>query len=366
MNLKTFKVGLIDRYIMKKFLSTYFGAIGMLVIVFVIFDMTEKLDDLMELGAKMEDIIFVYYANSVPFFINQFSALVTFIAAIFFTSKMAYDTEIIAILSSGVNFKRLLYPYFLSAFFIATLSLILGLYVIPITNNTKIEFEAKYTKKGGRNNYEEQIYRQLDEKTFFSLKGYSNKSKSAELLVVESYEDSKISRSLMARNVTFNTETLHWTAPKYIIRTYENGKEHLQKLEKLDTMINLTANEIGKVVEYSKTLNIDELNTFIKEQKAKGSDMVPKFEVERQNRYAYPFSTFILTFIAVSLSSRKVRGGTGVHMATGITLCFSYILFMQFANEFAKGGVISPIIAVWLPNILFTFIAIFLYHKAPK
>lgn len=366
MNWKTFKIGLIDWYIIRKFLSTYFGAIIMLVIVFVIFDMTEKLDDLMESGAKMEDILLIYYTNSVPFFINQFSALITFIATIFFTSKMAYDTEIIAILSSGVSFKRLLYPYLISALIITMMSLALGLFIIPTTNNTKIEFEAKYTKKGKKGNYEEQIYRQLSPNTFFSLKGYNNNSKSAELLVVETYEDSKIAQSLMARNVTFNTETLHWTAPKYILRTYEDGKEQLQKREQLDTMINLTANEIGKVENYAKTLNIIELNKFIKEQKLKGSDQVPKFEVERQNRFAYPFSTLILTLMAVSLSSRKVRGGTGVHMAMGITLCFSYILFMQFANEFAKGGVIAPALAVWLPNVIFAFIAIFLYYKAPK
>lgn len=366
MNWKTFKIGLIDRYIIGKFLSTYFGAIAMLVIVVVIFDMTEKLDDLMELGAPIQDIIFIYYANFVPFFINQFSALITFIATIFFTSKMAYDTEIIAILSSGVSFKRLLYPYFVASLFIGGLSLTLSLFIIPIANNKRIEFEAQYLKKGKRNNYEEQIYRQLNSNTFLSLKGYNNKSKSAELLVIESYEDSKISHSLMARNVVFNTETLHWTAPKYILRSYEGGKEHLQKLEKLDTMVNLTANEIGKVEDYAKTLGIVELNKFIKEQKAKGSDMVPKFEVERHNRFAYPFSTFILTLMAVSLSSRKVRGGTGVHMAIGITLCFAYILFMQFANEFAKSGVMLPWLAVWLPNIIFAFIAIFLYKKAPK
>lgn len=366
MNWKTLKIGLIDRYIIRKFLSTYFGAIGMLVIVVVIFDMTEKLDDLMELGAPVQDILLVYYANFVPFFINQFSALITFIATIFFTSKMAYDTEIIAILSSGVSFKRLLYPYFISALFIGALSLTLSLFIIPKANNKRIEFEAQYLKKGSRNNYEDQIYRQLDDSTFFSLKGYNNKSKTAEFLVIESYSDSKISKSLMARNVAFDTNTLRWTASKHIKRSYENGKEHLQKLERLDTMINLTANEIGKVEDYARTLNIIELNKFIKEQKAKGSDMVPKFEVERQNRFAYPFSTLILTLMAVSLSSRKVRGGTGVHMAIGITLCFSYILFMQFANEFGKGGVMHPAIAVWSANVIFAFIAVFLYKKAPK
>lgn len=366
MRLRDFKIGLIDRYIIGKFISTYIGAIGMLVIVVIIFDMTEKLDDLMELHAPLEDIIFVYYANYVPYFINQFSALITFIATIFFTSKMAYDTEIIAILSSGVSFKRLLYPYFISAFLICIFSLTLNLFVIPEANNKRLDFDSQYLKKGRRNLYEDQIYRQLSPNTFLSLKGYNNKSKSAELLVIESYVDSKISHSLMARNVQFNESTRHWTAPKYVLRSYEGEKENLQKLENLDTLVNLSAEEIGKVEDYAKTLNILELNKFISEQKRKGSDMVPKFEVERHNRYTYPCSTIILTLIAVSISSRKVRGGTGIHMAIGITLCFAYILFMQFASEFAKNGVMSVALAVWSPNMLFALIAIYLYRKAPK
>ena len=366
MNLKKYKIGIIDRYIIGKFLTTYFGAIGMLIVVVVVFDMAEKLDDFMELHAPLSEIILVYYANFIPFFLNQFSALITFIAAVFFTSKMAYDTEIVAILSSGVSFKRLLYPYFISAFLIGGLSLALNLYVIPDANRNIIEFEAKYLKKSRRNNYEDQIYRQLSDSTFFSLRGYNNTSKSAELLVIESYHDSKISSSLVAKNTKFNEETRRWTAPKYVLRSYENNTENLQKLQNLDTLVNLSSKEIGKVTEYAKTLDIKKLNVFIKEQKIKGSDMVPNFEVERQNRFAYPFSTIILTLIAVSISSRKVRGGTGIHMAMGIALCFSYILFMQFANEFAKGGVLSPIIAVWTPNIIFFFIAIYLYRLAPK
>lgn len=366
MRLKTFKIGLIDTYIIKKFLSTYFGAIFMIVIVFVIFDMTEKLDDLMELGAPMNEIIFTYYANTTPIFINNFSALIIFITTIFFTSKMAYDTEIVAILSSGVSFKRLLYPYMLSALFVALFALTLSLYVIPSANTTRVAFEKKYLKKSQRGNYEEQIYRQLDENTFLTLRGYDNNRKEANLLVIESYKDSKIHRSLMAQNVAFNNKTLHWTGSKYILRSYENGQEKLVKLQNLDTLVNLTANELGKVEEYVKTLNILDLNDFIVEQEAKGSDKIAVFEVERQTRYAYPFSTIILVIMAVSISSRKVRGGTGVHMAMGITLCFSYILFMQFANEFGKGGVIPPVLAVWMPNILFAFIAMFLYKKAPK
>lgn len=366
MKRNSLKVGLIDGYIIRKFLGTYFGAIIMLVIIVIIFDLVEKLDDLMELHAPFKDIVFRYFANFVPFFINQFSGLITFIAVVLFTSKMAYDTEIIAILSSGVSFKRLMWPYFISAFVVAALSLSLNLWVIPKANIRRIDFEQEYLKKGRRLIYEERIYRQISDTDFVSIKGYNGKSMNAEYLVLETYDDGRMVSSLSARDASFDPKTRRWKANRYIERNFVGDIEHLEKKEKLDTMINLTAEEIGNIKNHMQTLNIGELNDFIAQQKAKGSDQIPIIEVERQNRFAYPVSTFILTLIGVSLSSRKVRGGTGLHMSIGIALCFSYILFMQFANEFAKNGSAPPVLAVWMPNIIFTIVAIYLYKKAPK
>ncbi|MEG1554458.1 MAG: LptF/LptG family permease [Rikenellaceae bacterium] len=360
------KVGLIDRYIIGKFLGTYVATILMLVVIVVIFDMVEKIDDLMELHAPLKDIIFRYYINFVPFFINKFSGLITFISVILFTSKMAYQTEIIAILSSGVSFKRMMWPYFISALIITTLSLGLNLFVIPMANAKRIDFEAEYSKKGKRGYFEERVYRQIAPGSFASIKGYDSKALTAEFLVLETYDKGRIVSTLSASDATYNPSTHHWQASKYLKRTYQGDVENLTKAENLDTLINLTSEEIGKIQNYIQTLRIDKLNRFIAQQKAKGSDQVALIEVERQNRLAYPISTFILTLIGVSLSSRKVRGGTGLHISIGITLCFSYILFMQFANEFAKGGAIDPIIAVWIPNILFAFIAAYVYKKAPK
>ncbi len=364
--LSKMKVGLIDRYIMRKFIGTYLFTILLLVVIVVIFDAVEKIKDFVELNAPMSDILLVYYPSFIPFFINQFSGLITFIAVIFFTSKMAYNTEIIAILSGGVSFRRLMWPYFLSALMICILSLSLNLFVIPATNKVRIDFEQTYLKKGKRDNYEDLIYRQISPNTFISIRGYSNISKSAEFMALETYDGGRIVSSLVARSPRFNEETKRWTSPLYLKRENINGVETLTKLKNLDTMINLSANELGKVNHYVQKLNIFQLNDFIEEQKAKGSDMVSSFEVDRHNRFAYPISTFILTLIGVSLSSRKVRGGTGVHIGIGIALCFTYILVMQFANEFAKGGVLPPGISVWLPNIIFACVAIYLYKKAPK
>ncbi len=366
MSFKKLKIGILDRHIMRRFIGTYLFAIMLIVVIVVVFDAVEKIEDFIELDAPLSEILFSYYLNFIPFFINQFSGLITFISVIFFTSKMAYDTEIVAMLSGGVSFRRLMWPYFLGAFFITSLSLILNLFVIPTANQGRIDFEADYLKKGKRNNYEEYVYRQISPETFVYIKGYSSVRKSAEFMVLETYDSGSIKSSLSARHVKFDSETKHWTAPKYIERTYENDVEKLVKKERLDTLLNLSDNEIGKVENHIQTLDYNKLTDFIDEQKRKGSDQIAVFEVDLHNRFAYPISTFILTLIGVSLSSRKVRGGTGLHIGIGISLCFSYILFMKFANEFAKGGVIPPAMAVWTPNIIFAIIATYLYRKAPK
>lgn len=366
-NIKKLKIGILDRYIIGKFLGTYVFTIMMLVVIVVVFDVVEKMDDFLELNAPLIDVALKYYINFIPFFINQFSGLITFIAVILFTSKMAYNTEIIAMLSGGVSFKRLIWPYFISAMIVTCMSLALNLYIIPIANVTRLEFEAEYLKKNTKNNYEDFIYRQISPDTFISIRGYNSKTKSAAFLVLETYDGGSIVSSLSAKDAKFDDKTLHWKAQRFITRTYENGQEELVKhTQALDTMINLTSSEIGKVEYHILTLDINELSDFIEEQHKKGSDMIATFEVDKYNRFAYPFSTLILTLIGLSLSSRKVRGGTGLHIGIGITLCFSYIMAMQLTNEFAKAGDMPTMIAVWLPNIIFTIISIYLYNKAPK
>ncbi len=366
MQFRKFKIGLIDRYIMGKFIKTYVLASLLLVVVVIVFDASEKIDDFMELNAPLSEIFFTYYLNFIPFFINQFSSLIVFLSVIFFTSKLAYNTEIVAVLSSGVSFRRFVYPYFISATLITMLSLALNLYIIPHANSVRIEFEASYLKKGKRGNYDSHIYRQVDDSTFVYIKGYNSLNSSCQFLVIETIQNNIITASITAGSASFDKDTKHWKAEKYIERRNVNGSEVLEKLQKLDTMINLSDTELGKVENHIQTLNINDLNKFIEEQKRKGSNLTDLFLVDMHNRYAYPLSAMILTLIGVSLSSRKVRGGIGLQLVIGVGLCFSYILFMRFATEFAKGGVLPPFIAVWLPNIMYTVIALYLYRTAPK
>jgi len=358
---------ILDIYIIGKFLSTYFFAIAMIIVVLVVFDYAEKMDDFTELKAPFEAIVFDYYLNFIPFIVNQFSSLFAFIAVIFFTSKMAYQTEIISILSAGMSFRRLMLPYFVGSLIIATISLSLNLWVIPISQEVSVEFESKYIKRKANVRFDRHIYRQIEPGIFVYIRGYNQSASRASFFSIEKYEDNTMTNVLEASDAIFNLETKRWTASRYTTREFDtNGNETFSQYRNLDSLINLDINELGNISQLIKTMQIGELDDFLEQQQKKGSDSIKIIEVAKHVRYAYPLSTFILALIGVSLSSRKIRGGTGQHIGIGIGLCFSYILFGRIFEEFAKGGTMNPALAVWIPNIIYAVIAIYLYHKAPK
>ena len=357
----------LDRYIVGKFLGHYIFAIAMIIVVVVVFDYVEKIDDFTEMHAPLSAIIFDYYLNFIPFFINQFSGLFTFIAVIFFTSKLAYQTEIVAMLSGGMSFRRLMWPYFIGASIITALSLTLSLWVIPVSQRDCVAFEQKYIRRRQRDQYDRHLYRQIEPGTFAYIRGFSKHSSVASFFALESYDGSTLRGSLEASEVKFDPQSKRWSASRYVTRTFdERGVERFTQHRNLDTLINLDVVELGRLTEFLTTMNIVELNHFLDQQRAKGSDAIRQIEVEHHARYAYPLGTFILTLIGVSLSSRKVRGGTGLHIGVGIALCFSYIMLNRVFEEFAKGGGLPTMLAVWLPNIIFLGIGIYLYRKAPK
>ena len=358
---------ILDRYIIRKFLGTYIFAIAMIIVIVVIFDYVEKIDGFTATHAPFKSIVVDYYLNFVPFFINQFSALFTFIACIFFTSKLAYQTEIVAMLSGGMSFRRLMWPYFISALVITAVSLTLSLWVIPISQRTCVAFEQQYVPRRKNVQYDRHIYRQVEPGVFLYIRGFNKSSSQASFMALEKYEGSTMRSTLEASEAKFDSETKRWTAQRYITRSFaEDGREVFEQHRNLDTLLNLDIVELGNLQELVKTMNIVELNDFIDQQRAKGSDSIRHIEVEHHTRYAYPIGKFILTLIGVSLSSRKVRGGTGLHIGIGITLCFSYIMLNRVFEEFAKGGSLPPLLAVWLPNIIYSIVAVYLYRKAPK
>ncbi len=354
----------IDLYIIKKFLGTFFYAILLIISIAVIFDFSEKLDDFMAKNAPWEAIIFDYYLNFIPYFANLFSSLFTFISVIFFTSKMAYDTEIIAILSSGVSFKRMMFPYFVSATIIAIISFFLLGYIIPPANKVRIEFEEVYIKNRYRNN-NKNIHKQIKPNFYIYMETYNNNRNIGYKFSIEEYENGKLKHKLISDNIKWNEEIQKWTIENYFIRTFTENGEIIEKGSKKDTILNMKPKDFGRRLKVIETMNNKELSEFIEEEKMHGVS-VENYLIEKHKRFAFPFSTFILTLIGVSLASRKLKGGIGVHVGIGLLLSFSYILFMQISSVFAVGGGLSPFVAVWIPNLIFLFIGIFLYKNAPK
>ncbi len=356
---------IIDIYIIKKFLGTFFYAISLLILIVIIFDVSENIDSFIQKEAPLKAIIFDYYLNFIPYFINLFIYLFTFISVIFFTSKLAGNTEIIAILSSGVSFRRLLYPYMISAVLLAIMSFYLGNFLIPKTNEERRVFKNTYmenlTRDKSRN-----LHLQIAPNTYAFVESYNSKLQTGYKFSLEKFDGQRMVYKLMADRIFLDTTDGSWRFKNYYIRTIDSLGHNIQKGVELDTTFSLVPEDLYKIKEKFEEMNYFELNEYIISEKQKGSKAYKKFEVEKNKRASGPVAIIILTVIGVALSSRKVRGGIGMHLGVGIGLTFSYILLMQVSTVFSTFGNLSPFIASWIPNIIFTFIAIYLLIKAPK
>ena len=364
--MKYFKVNIIDLYIIRKFLGTFFFALLLIIVVAVVFDFSEKVDDFIEKNAPARAIIFDYYMNFIPHFAVLFSSLFTFISVIFFTSKMAYNTEVVAILASGRSFRRLLYPYVISAAIISTFSFFLSNYVIPGANKTRLEFEEVYIRNHPYNFDKRNVHKQISPGTYIFMESFSNSSDMGYKFSMEKFENGKLTSKLMADYIRWDTTKRKWNLQNYYIRNMQGLDETIIKGQSTDTTINLDPEEFKRRDEFVETMNLSDLNKYITTLRSQGSDNINTFIIEKQKRLAYPISTFILTMIGVTLSSRKVRGGIGMQLGLGLGLSFGYILFMQFSSQFAISGALSPFLAAWVPNFIFIIISVILYKLAPK
>lgn len=355
----------IDTYIIKKFLGTFFYAIALIIIIVIIFDISEKIDDFIEKEAPLNEIIYNYYLNFIPYFANLFSPLFTFIAVIYFTSKMASDSEIIAILSSGISFRRMIRPYIISAVFIALLSFLLSNFIIPHATKKRLEFEMMYIKNA-RQSKEMNIHMQISPGTFIYAKHYNSEANMAYHFSMEKINDKGLYYKLTSDFAKWDSLKARWSIENYFIRTIDGMKERIKSGKQFDTIINLKPSDFLENIHNIEIMNFSELNEFINEEKLKGSDNISFYQVEKHKRIAFPFATVVLTLIGVSLSSRKIRGGIGLYLGAGITLSFAFILFMQISTTFATNGNLPAIVAVWIPNIIFGVLGLFLLRIAPK
>ncbi|MFZ4521583.1 MAG: LptF/LptG family permease [Bacteroidales bacterium] len=355
----------IDIYIIKKFLGTFFFTLVLLIFIVIVFDISEKIDDFLRHDAPIKAIIFDYYLNFVPYFINLFSYLLTFIAVIFFTSRMASDSEIIAILSSGISFRRMLFPYFLSAFVIGLLSFLLANFIIPYTNRSMFAFEKKYINNP-KEFSDQNIHKQISPGTFAYFENFNIHTNAGWKFTLEKFDNRKLVYKLTGERIEWDSLRLRWKISNFYFRKLNGMSESITKGTKLDTLLPFKPADFTEDVEEVKIMNYFMLDEHIKSKALRGDPDLIKFKVKKYERIAFPFATLILTVIGVSVSSRKVRGGIGFHLGLGLALTFLYILFMQIFTVFATFGDLPPLIAVWIPNLIFGFIALFLYRIAPK
>ncbi len=353
----------IDIYITKKFLGTFFYAIGLILSIAIVFDISENLDEFISKDAPLNAIVFDYYMNFVPYFANLFSPLFTFIAVIYFTSKMAYDTEIIAILSSGVSYHRLMRPYLVSAMILAGFSFALGNYIIPPANKTMNNFRATYIDNR-RPATERNIHRQIEPGLYIYMNSFSVNDVGSRF-TLERFENSRLVEKLTADNIRWDKKTGKWVINNYWKRTIYDDHEVLEKGYRLDTTLNMVPEDYKIIKNEMESLNTPTLRKEIEQMKMRGVNSI-EFEIERHKRLAGPFSAFILTLIGAGLASRKIKGGLGLHLGLGLLLSFSFILFMQISTVFAISGTAPPYIAVWVPNLLYSVIAFFVFRWAAR
>ena len=355
----------LDLYIIKKFLGTFFFSLGLIVIIVIIFDITERLDDFIEKEAPIKEIIFGYYMNFVPYFVNLFSALFVFISVIIFTANMAAKTEIVAILAGGVSFYRMLVPYMVSALILTGLSFYLNNFVIPKANKKRLEFEELYIKNPYRNSAQN-IHRQIAPGTFIYFENFNNMTNVGFKFSLEKFENSELKYKLISDFIKWDTINKNWKIHNYQIREFEGESETLITGKSIDTSFSFYPDEFGRRTTAVEMYNYFELNDAIDEALFKGSEQIVYYQFEKYKRIVFPFATLILTVIGVSIASRKVRGGIGIHIMFGFLISFSFIIFMEFSRTFAVNGGAPPLLATWIPNILFGFLAIYLLKKAPK
>lgn len=356
----------LDWYILRKFLGTFFFSILLIICIVIVFDISEKIEDFITHDVPLEEIVFDYYLNFVPYFINLFAHLFTFIAVIFFTSRMAARTEIVAILSSGVSFWRFLRPYMIGAAMISLLTLFLGNWLIPQANKVRLEFESKYI--GARFiNMDHNIHRQVAPGTFIYIERYDSDENVGTRFTLEKFDGVlDLTMKLSAREIRWDSVTSRWSIIDYHGRYIREGKEKLFKGSRIDTLINISPKDFSRAQSVMESMNSRELGQYIENEKMKGSANVQDYEIEWHRRIAFPFATFIMTLIGVAVSSRKVRGGIGRQLGIGISLSFIFIFFMQVFTSYASTGVMPAYIAVWIPNAVFTVIAIWMLKIAPK
>ena len=357
-----------DRYIIGKFIGTYIYSIILIISISIVFDVNENLAKFTTNHAPLRAIVFDYYANFVPYFANLFSPLFVFIAVIFFTSKLAGNSEIIAMLACGMSFKRLLRPYMISAALISILNFTLGAYVIPKGTVIRHDFESLY-KNNKKKTSASNVQLQVGKGVIAYIQQYDDVSKTGYGFSLDKFENKKLVSHMTANVIKYDTisdNRYQWRAVNYKIRTLKGMREQIKTGAEIDTMIMMEPMDLVFSKGQQETFTSPELLRYISKQKDRGSSNVVQYEVEYHKRIASCFASFILTIIGASLSARKRKGGMGLYLGIGMALSFSYILLQTVSSTFAINADTPPVLGAWIPNLLYFACAYYCYKKAPN
>lgn len=357
----------LDRYILGKYLTTFLLALALIIIIVITFDVSEKLDKFLSHKATLWQVVSEYYFNFIPGFVNLYSPLFIFISVIFFTSKMAGNSEIIAILSSGIRYRRMLRPYAYGAVIVAIAVFVLGNFVIPISNRHLIDFEEQYVKSKATNYYSN-LHFQSERGVQVYAESYDVQAQRAYKFCREKLSpDGRLLQRETAGAIHYDTSTRTWTCTQYTLRTIDSLRhETLSRENTVKKDLGLLPEDLNVLSTHVETMNTPQLVRYIQREKMRGTGTVLASQIELYQRLLNPLAIIVMTFIGVAIAARKTRGGTGMHLALGIAIAFSFIVFMKVTTVFATNGNLSPFMAVLLPQVVYALAAAWLIHKAPK
>ncbi len=357
---------LLDWYIIKKFLSTFFFMIGAFCVIAVVFDLSENVDDLMANAAPLDEIIVDYYLNFCLFFGNMLSSFIVFLTIILFTSRLAQQTEFVAMLSGGVSFNRLMRPYFIASTFLVLLSLLIAHILLPEANKTKVDFEFKYIHTRFLIS-DQHMYREIEPGTIAYFRSITADRNVGYKFALENWEDGRLVRKIMSAKANYSDSTGMWKLTTVKVRDiHPDGTEAIRIESTIDTTLDMHFSDFAQRSEIISTMGYSELNDYIQSEKQGGSGNVAFIEIEKYSRTSNAFAIYVLTLIGVSLASRKVRGGTGLHLFFAVVIGLTYVFCLKMTTVAATTVGLPAYIAVWVPNVLFSILGLFIYVRDPK
>lgn len=354
----------LDWYIIKKFLGTFFFSIVLILSIAIVFDLTEKMDDFFEHQVPLQEIILDYYLPFIPYYMNMFSSLFIFISVIYFTSKMAGNSEIIAIHAAGMSYHRLMVPYAISASLLFVLSIFLGGWVIPRSSERMINFTDKYVEHFSTENARH-IQMEVEPGTVLYIESFQRRSAIGYRCSIDRFDGNSVISRTTADRIYYDS-LQYWHLDNYTERTFTGLHETLERGDRKDIELPVIPDELFITAQQAQQMTTPELRHYMERQRQRGSGNVKAFEVEYHKRWASPIGAFIMTLLGVTMSSRKVRGGMGKNLGIGIVLTAAYILFSTVSTTFSVNNVMSTFSAAWLPNLVFLAISIPLYIRASR